>query len=270
MPDAVSVIIRIKNDPNIWRCIDSFRLIPKQTFELIIVDSSNEPLNVDAPFNIRYIYEDVSRFEALDLGVKMARSDSVLIIDSDQIVTPALVSELNNINKDICIIREVSYNRNFIGRISDRHREYLYRYSKQHISGALPVIPRFYRRQTIELAMSKLEKRELSLISQHEDSVVYSEVLKISRDIGHCDIPILNIDPAFLDFARKSFRYGVSQGKAISSISKERADLLRSIDRKRIIYSKSEGFNTGILYDAIKATFYIPGLVLGKLQGRHS
>ena len=107
MPDAVSVIIRIKNDPNIWRRIDSFRLIPKQTFELIIVDSSNEPLKLDVPYSIRYIYENVSRFEALDLGVKMARFESVLIIDSDQIVTSSLISELNNINKDICIIRSV-------------------------------------------------------------------------------------------------------------------------------------------------------------------
>lgn len=271
MPDVVSVIIRVKNDPNIWSCINSFVLIPKQTFELIIVDSSKEPLNLNhLPFNVRYIYKDVSRFEALELGVNSARSKSVLIIDSDQIVPPDLISELNLINKDICIIRELSHNRNFIGRISDRHREYLYNYSKHNISASFPVIPRFYSKQIIEMAISKLEMGELSLISQHEDSVIYSEVLKISTDIGFCDTPIFNIDPNFLDFIRKSFRYGVLQGRALSSIiiSKERADLLRKIDRNRIIYSKSEGFNTGITYDAIKAVFYIPGLIVGKFRGR--
>ena len=275
MDDEISVIIRNKNDPNIWDCIASFRRVPRQTFELIIVDSSGEPLDLDRlslDISIRYVYEDISRFEALNLGVKMAQFNSVLIIDSDQIVSPVLVSELNRIDEEMCIIKERSYNRNFIGKIADRQREFLYRYSKKHISDSLPVIPRFYRREIIKRAISKLERSELSLISQHEDSVIYSEVLKISRDVGFCDTPLLNIDPGFFHFARKSFRYGVAQAEALSSncISKERADLLRSIDRNRIIYSNPEGFNTGIFYEAIKAAFYIPGLMLGKLQGRRS
>lgn len=269
MGGEISVIIRNKNDPNILGCIDSFRQVPRQTFELIIVDSSSQPLHLDSlPFNISYVYEQVSRFEALNLGIKMAQFNSILIIDSDQIVSPALISELNRIEEDLCIIREMSYNRNFIGRISDRHREFLYRHSKKHISDSIPVIPRFYRREIIVRAMSKLERSELSLISQHEDSVIYSEVLKISEDVAFCDTPIFDIDPDFKVFVRKSFRYGVAQAKALSSnrISKDRADLLRSIDRNRIIYSDSEGFNKGIFYDVLKATFYIAGFLLGKLQ----
>ena len=270
MTNAISVIIRNKNDPNILGCLGSFRMIQGEGFELIIVDSSDESLDLDRlSLNIKYIYKNVSRFEALILGIKTAHFNSVLIIDSDQIVSPDLIFELNKIDEDMSIISERSYNRNFIGRISDRHREFLYMHSKKHVSDSLPVIPRFYRREIIEKAISKLERSELSWISQHEDSVIYSEALKISRDVGFCDTPIFNIDPSFIDFARKSFRYGVAQARALSSngISKERADLLRSIDRNRIIYSNSGGFNTGISYDIMKAAFYIPGLLLGKLQG---
>lgn len=272
MAGTISVIIRNKNDPHISGCIGAFTNIHSETIELIIVDSSAEPLNLDMlPLKIRYVFKNVSRFEALSLGIKIARFKSILIIDSDQIVSSALISGLNTIDRDMCIITEKSYNRNFIGKISDRQRDFMFRYSKKHISDSIPAIPRFYKRRIIERAISNLEKNELSWIIQHEDSVIYSEALRISRDVAFCDTPIFNIDPSFSVFARKSFRYGVAQAKALSNsrISKERAYFLRSIDRNRIIYSNSEGFNSGIFYDALKATFYLPGLLLGKLLGYH-
>ena len=270
MTGAISVILRNKNDLNITGCIQSFSAVPEGTFELIVVDSSDKPLNFSkSSINIRYFYENLTRFQALNLGIKIANFESVLIIDSDQFVSPALIFELGKIDDDMCIIRELSYNKNFIGKISDRHREFLYRHSKKNASESLPVIPRFYRRKIIEKAMSKIKTDELSRISQHEDSILYSEALKVSCNIGFCDIPIFNMDPGFMDFARKSFKYGISQSKALSSngISKERSYLLKSIDRNRIFYSNSEGFNTGILYDILKATFYVPGLLIGIIQG---
>ncbi len=270
MTGPISVIIRNKNDPSISCCIHSFNEVCEGTFELVIVDSSDHPMNFgESSLNIRYFYEKLTRFRALNLGIKMANFEKVLIIDSDQIVSSTLISELVKINEDMCIIREQSYNKNFIGRISDRHREFLYRHSKRNFSESLPVIPRLYRRKVIEKAISKIKTIEQSMISQHEDSILYSEALKISRNIGFCDIPILNIDPGFVDFARKSFKYGISQSKALSSnsLSNDRAYLLSAIDRNRVIYSKSEGFNTGILYDLLKATFYVPGLLFGKIYG---
>ena len=272
MVGTISVIIRNKNDPLISNCISSFRNISRETIEIIIVDSSDEPLNLDrVPLKIRYVYKKVSRFEALNIGVKMTRFKSILIIDSDQIVSSSLFSKLNKINEDMCIIAERSYNMNFIGKLSDLHREFMYKYSKKHVSDTLPVIPRFYKKEIISQAISKIGDTELSWITQHEDSVIYSEALRISKDVVFCDIPIFNIDPSFSAFARKSFKYGVLQARALcsDSISNERACFLRSIDRNRIIYSNTEGFNPGVFYDALKATFYIPGLLLGKIHGWH-
>lgn len=263
------MIIRNKNDPHIFECISSLVIVARGVFELIIIDSSENPLDRNnLPFGSLYIYENVTRFEALSLGVAMARFESILIIDSDQIVSPDLISELSNIREDMCIIRELSYNRNFVGRISDQHREFLFKHSKNHVSKSLPVVPRMYRKDVLEKAMAQLQAGELSLINQHEDSVIYSEVLKLTHSVGFCNIPIFNIDPSFHDFAIKSFKYGVSQATALSSkgISKEKADLLRSLDMNRVIYSDTEGFNTGILYDILKASFYVPGFFFGKIH----
>lgn len=269
MYKEISVIVRNKNDSNIINCIDSFKELPEGTYELIIVDSSTNPLNITLDhLEIRYVYKEVARFEALNLGIKLARFRRILIIDSDQIVSPSLIYELSKSEEDMCIIRELSYNKNFVGRIHDRQREFLYNYSKKYISESLPVIPRYYKKEIIELAISMFKSSELSIITQHEDSVIYSEALKISRNVGFCNIPIFNIDSSFSIFAIKSFKYGIAQARAISSkeIRKEKVDLIRSIDRKRILYSKSDGFNRGIFYDLLKAIFYIPGLIVGKFK----
>lgn len=266
---SISVLIRNKNDPNVTRCISSFENLPQGHYELVIIDSSDQPLDMSG-FTVNAVYEqrDVSRFEALLLGLSLATSDRILILDSDQIVTGELISHLNSTENDMCIISEKSLNRNFVGRLSDRHREFLYEHSKQNVSDILPVIPRFYRKPLMMRAITNVSSKELSMISQHEDSVIYSEALRISTDVGFCDTPIYNEDPPFSVFAVKSFRYGLSQARSLASehISPEKKKLLRSIDRNRILYSKTEGFNRGILYDMIKAAFYILGLMAGKLS----
>jgi hypothetical protein len=81
-------------------------------------------------------------------------------------------------------------------------------------------------------------------------------------------MPILNIDPRFKDFAVKSFKYGMLQARALSdeNIDMDRKKLLRSIDRNRVIYSKSQGLNKGIIFDVLKAAFYIPGIIFSKVS----
>lgn len=270
MDIGISIIVRTKNDPNVISCVKSFEQIESPSCELIIVDSSDNQTNFDTlSIKVQCLRKNVSRFEALKVGIQFSSFDKILIIDSDQIVSRELITQLAHIEHDMCIISEMSYNKNFIGEISDYHREFLYRHAKHYLSASLPVIPRLYAKDIIFKAISKLTDSEISSISQHEDSVIYFEALKISQDVVFCDIPILNIDPSFAEFAKKSFRYGLAQQRVLSSniISKERKEFLRSIDRNRVIYSESEGFNFGILYDVLKAFFYISGISFTKLHG---
>ncbi len=266
---GISVIIRNKNDVNIERCISSFENVDQKKYEIILIDSSDKPMDFKK-FHVIILYEyrNVSRSEALIIGISMAKYEKILIIDSDQIVSSQLMDQLDSIKNDMCVIQEKSLNRNFIGKLTDFHREFLYLYSKQFISETLPVIPRLYRRSLFNTVIARIGVKQLSRISQHEDSIIFSEALKISTDISFCDVSLLNTDPSFAEFARKSFRYGLLQARALSSddVSPERKQLLRSIDRNRIIYLRKVAFNIVIMYDFIKAFFYIPGLVVGKFS----
>lgn len=267
---GITVLIRNKNDRNIENCLASFEKLSHESYELVIIDSSDQPLDVqNFHVNATYLHTTVTRFEALKLALGMSSSDKILIIDSDQVVSPTLIEQLNTVENDMCIVSERSLNRNFVGRLSDLHRDFLYGHSKHNVSETLPVIPRFYRKPLLQKAIGRIGDEELSVISQHEDSIIFSEALKISDDVGFCDIPILNLDPSFPEFARKSFKYGVFQARALASVrvDPERKRLLKSIDRNRVIYSDTQGFNTGILYDALKAIFYIVGLICGKVSG---
>ncbi|MEM3828704.1 MAG: hypothetical protein QXP36_05785, partial [Conexivisphaerales archaeon] len=202
-------------------------------------------------------------------GLLKAKQDYILNLDSDQIVSEKLLEKLNNVRNDMAIIAEKSYNNNLIGKLMDYKRDYLFKYSKSHPSPFIPVIPRFYKKKLALDAFESITNFELKNIIQHEDSLLYYEAFKLSKNIGFVDDYLYNIDPPLNLFLKKSYTYGSNMRTALKSnnVLNEHKQFFRKLDEYSFLFEMKIGINKGIIINFIKGLPYFIGyLKSGELK----
>lgn len=264
----LSILIRNKDSRYISTTLNSLKGSIDERIEIIVVDSSANPLKNDGVESIKIISFNGNRTEALIEGSLYINGKNVLILDSDQIIDNQLLNELCLCQNDMCIINEVSYNNNIIGKLSDMNRKYLFNFALKHANPMIPAIPRFYKTEVFKKAIANLPEENIKKIIQHEDSMIYYEAYKITNDLTFNHGPIYNVDPSFKDFLLKSYKYGVFNGaiKKNPLISSDFKKLFKTIDSRRIWYDKELGFNPGLILDCIKGVPYLTGELRSKLN----
>ncbi|MHB8396198.1 MAG: glycosyltransferase family 2 protein [Thermoplasmataceae archaeon] len=212
--------------------------------------------------NIKILQEHSTRFRARITGIKHANYDKILLLDSDQTVEKGLLSELEGMQNDMVIIPEKSLNHNFVGACLDDWRFRNERLAMRKPSPQVPVIPRFYVKQYLVQSLSNFTETIYDIVS-HEDSVLYYEIYKNSRNIGFSNKHIFNEDPSFHILIRKAFLYGkFSRTSKNLPLPEEITALLNTLN-KNTFDVRGLGIGKGYFVQVARALAYKFGNLLG-------
>jgi hypothetical protein len=182
-------------------------------------------------------------------------------------VAPDLISKILNFDHDMGIIPERSQNTNIMARLMTSKRIWTEKRMRQRIDLSLPVIPRVFSKELIEKTFDTIDKRIIKNVTETEDSIIFYEAMKHSKDIGWIDSYIFNLDPGLKDFIKKSYEYGLKNERAIlkGDLQKEYIELIRRIQFETLINNRS--LSLSILFlNLIRGIPYILGSLSSRLK----
>jgi len=233
---------------------------PSEDLQVIAVYREGGSTSWSPPFTT-LIPSPALRLEARAIGIQNSSHERVLLVDSDQFPEPGLFRELESVSCDACIIPERSANRNLVGRLTDRQRAYSEAYAMLHPGPASPAIPRFYRRDLLQYAIERIPRPVLTVGLAHEDSILYYFTFPRVHRLGRTEGAILNSDPSFADFLRKSLQYGRYAGALAKApdMPIEIRELIRSVNWNILSWDPSLGLNSGIFIELVRAVPYLFG-----------
>jgi hypothetical protein len=241
MPN-LSVILRNIEGEDINRVIKSVRdsSINNKDIEIIVV-SYSKSFSDYFQDGVHFLLCDAKRLEAKLLGVQAAKSEKILFLDSDQTVSLDLIQKVINFEHKVGIIPERSSNVHFMARLMDAKRKGTEKLMLKHPGPELPVLPRLFCKGVIESALTALGDDIIKNATWPEDSLIYYETTKVTKDIAWVNSYIFNLDPSLKNFVRKSFYYGLKNEQNIirNSMPEEYKTLIRKIQFETLLNNRS-------------------------------
>ena len=219
---------------------------------------------------IRTIKCSAKRIEAKVIGVSAARGEKIMFLDSDQTVAPDLIPKILNFDHDMGIVPERSLNTNVMAKLMNSKRIYTEKRMRQRIDLSLPVIPRVFNRELIEKTFNSLDKMIIKNVTETEDSIIFYEALKYSKDIGWIDSFIFNVDPGLKEFLMKSYEYGLRNERAIldGNLGDEYIELIRRIQFETLINNRSFSLSV-LLLNLLRGVPYVIGSLNARFKKRY-
>ncbi len=193
--------------------------MPAKMLEIIVVDSysTDNTVAIADSLEATVIRTTQKLLGARCLGIRLSRGDFVLLLDSDQVlVNGAIVRSYQLIDGfDMLLLEEHSISPStLLQRIFYRERRLTHSNRSgltDPIAGIL--LPRFYRRELIERAISKIPQPLLDFVIAHDHAIIYYESARLSNRVGMVSNAIHHEEPRSMqDLWKKNFRYGVSTG----------------------------------------------------------
>lgn len=248
---ALSIVTRAYRTSELRNLIENLKLNSEVDKEIVAVCNIDD-YNLE---DVKLIIEDSNRTGAKITGIKNAESNKILLLDSDHVPENGLLAELDDRMEDMIIIPEMSANSSFTGKCLDDWRWRNEELARRKPTPYIPVIPRFYRREHLERAISRLPKN-LEMIVNHEDSVFYYEVYKKTQNIGFSVKHIFNNDPSFFKLMQEAFLYGRNQRYIDNmELPSDISDLLKRLDRNTLNV-KELGFGKGYVIQITRGLAY--------------
>ena len=133
----ISIIARSLKSSELRNLVTTLTSRKEAKIEIIAVSRTNDS---DFGGNINLIVENSNRLQAKATGVKKAKYDNLLFLDSDQIPQEYLLSELENKKDDMVIIPERSLNNSFVASCLDDWRFRNERVAMNHPNPYIPVV----------------------------------------------------------------------------------------------------------------------------------
>lgn len=256
----ISIITRAYRTSELKTLIQNLNLNDQISKEILAVCNIND-YNFDYIENFNLIIEHSNRFQARITGIKNAKYNKILFLDSDQIPEKGLLNEINNSDKDMLIIPERSINRNFTGKCLDDWRCRNEKYAMKNPNPEIPVIPRYYKKDYLISIINKLPFK-IYKIMDHEDSILYYMVFNETRNIGFTKSHIYNYDPSIVVLMRKAFEYGKNK-KEIKRIELP-YDIYQLINllNKSSLNVKELGLGKGYIIQSLRGIAYVCGSLL--------
>ncbi|MFG1390754.1 glycosyltransferase family 2 protein [Acidiplasma aeolicum] len=253
---SVSIITRAYKTSELKNLINNLNSNNEVEKEIIAVCNVRD-YNIK---NAKLIIEDSNRFQARITGIKNAKYDKILLLDSDQIPEKDLLEELENKKEDMIIIPEKSVNNNFTAKCLDDWRYRNEKLARKKTTPYIPVIPRFYRKKYLLNAINKLST-DLYNIIDHEDSILYYYVFQETKNINFAKKHIYNYDPKFFKLMYKAFLYGKNRKNTKNLEIPEDISVLLYKLNKNTLNIKEIGFGKGYIMQIIRGIAYESGKI---------
>lgn len=287
----VSVVIPSKNALTLSATLRSvaesaFRN-PSDSVEVILVDASSVAPSVSSEISekldLRIVHKDLTLLEARVEGIRSARGDYVLNLDADQTLHPDLLGDLVHSSSNSVAIPERPTESGQWANLVHKTKAYELAQFRRSPNIGLPVIPRWYRRQPLERAISSLlgdaaKRSNGRLPTRHEDTILFwyflsSNKWSPSECVGFTEYPIYHPVPTLPEVGRKYLRYGRDLGvesrmfrRGTLAIEPEAWKSVYRIDfvRWSRYWNRQLGWNLpGLLYDIYRGSFYGLGIMIG-------
>jgi hypothetical protein len=159
------------------------------------------------------------------------------------------------------IIPERSKKSSFTAKCLDDWRFRNERMALKKPNPYIPVVPRFFKRSYLIDVVNSLNKELLRIVS-HEDSILYYEVYKRTKNIAFSRKYIYNDDPPLLPLLKKAFHYGRNHKEITSSgIPTEILDLINRLNMNTFNF-KELGIGKGYLIQVLRGIAFELGTSL--------
>ncbi len=251
------------------RTIESIRESSKGIIGIeIVVVSFSRTFSENIRDGIHIISCNDKRVEGKLIGIHFSNSEKIMFLDSDQIVDASLIPKIIEFNKDMGIIPERSLNTHFLARILDAKRSILERRMRDEADIVLPVVPRVFSKVIIERALNSLGEWIRKNVTEFEDSLIFYEAVKFSKDIGWIDSYIYNIDPKLKEFVKKSFNYGSANITVLLSgnLSDEYIHFIQKIQFETLVNNRIFSIRI-LLVNMIRGIPFILGEICNRFKG---
>jgi len=255
---AISIITRAYRTSELKNLVNNLTSNNEVEKEIIAVCNLND-YNIEAT---KLIIENSNRFKARITGIKNSNHDKILFLDSDQIPEKGLLSELDGKNNDMIIIPEKSINNNFTSKCLDDWRYRNERVARKNITPYIPVVPRFYKKKYLINAINRIHQNVYNIID-HEDSIIYYETFKETKNVSFSKKYIYNYDPDFLNLMRKAFFYGKNEKDIKSKEIPEDIKVLIGKLNKNSLNVKEIGIGRGYIIQVLRGIMYEMGRIIG-------
>ena len=268
-PAEITIVIRATEGENLDLLIASIltSTINQDVLEVLVVARGEPWISSDHRKRVQVILSNAKRIEAKLVGARLAAAKKILYLDSDQLLGPGLLGEIQGRSEEMLIIPERSAHRGVMGSLLDAKREYIETKMRSKPSERYPVIPRAFARNLLLRAFDAMPDIVIREVTETEDSLIFHECLKLSSDVGWCTSHLLDQDPGMLDFVRKSFRYGFRNERAVllGQLPPDYVELIRRIQIESAVGLGLPSIGAAAS-SVLRGVPYMAGAVFAKLR----
>jgi len=195
--------------------------VSKQTYpniETLVIDShsTDRTRDIAASYGARVIECDGKLLAARYLGLKEAKGQYVVLIDTDGILEPTAIERVVGMmdDYDMVVFETLSYNTEwFIPKLHGASKQIINaRFGKP---GAFdptrgPFLPRFFKREILEEAFVAIPQELIPATVHGDHAIIYYESYKVSQRVGGLRNALYDIEPDWEKLWKTRYRYGAS------------------------------------------------------------
>ena len=217
---TISISIPVISGAHLRECLDSIFQSSFQEFEVVVNDSSGNPVVSDIlkDYDVRTIERKSKSFESRYITTMASNGGRVFIFDETRVMEKKLLEDVNNRNNDMLVIIERDIGKGIVNYFSNLDKTNI----PNDLSILDPmrnksVIPRVYKREIIVSALETVRKNLpediLSQVVGLDLELIYLESYNLTKDIGFISSSEMMHygDESIREVFRKYYRYGYTQ-----------------------------------------------------------
>lgn len=203
-------------------CLEAVKSQSYSNLEILVIDSgsTDRTREIATNFGARVINCQGKLLAARYIGLKEAKGEYVLLLDTDQVLRNDCIERALGLmaDYDMLVLEEESYNSEwFIPKLYQASKQIINaRFRKSYafdpLQGGNPA--RFFKREILEKAFERIleviPQETFAEIIHGDHDIIYYETYQVSKKVGLLEKALWHVEPDFAKLWRTNLRYGAS------------------------------------------------------------